>query len=100
MELLDGSGEGEIVGIQGWRGYRGSVATDGIEPVTGDGLVEFYLPTLHYFSEFPFRMRSAELEGGGGLYIVDTDAGVDTAQTHRVARTAEVQDGEVRDDEA
>lgn len=61
--LLDGPAQGEVRGVQNWRGYR----------IVGDELrrdqhpeIMFYLPTLHYFLELPYRIdRAPQVVGGG-----------------------------------
>ena len=61
VELLDGAGRGATWGIQSWAPYR--VAAGGGEPrfLDADPAIEFYLPTLHYFDELPFRLLAAEI---------------------------------------
>ncbi len=59
-ELLDGPAQGEIWGVQTWRGYKI------VPPAAGarfesewNGALLFYLPSLHYFNELPFRLLAA-----------------------------------------
>lgn len=62
VELLDGTAAGEIRGIQSWAPYRRSPGAERVtfleEPATE---ITFYLPTLQYFTELPFRALSAEI---------------------------------------
>jgi len=66
-ELLDGRGRGELWGLQAWAPYRKSpadrVPTFLSEP---DRAITFYLPTLQYFNELPFRLRSAPVVRDAG----------------------------------
>jgi len=69
VELLDGPAAGEVWGIQSWLPYKR--ATADAEPIRNDiPALEFYLPTLQYFDELPFRLLSAPivLHAGEGLY--------------------------------
>ncbi len=67
LELLEGEHAGTAWGIQNWMTYRASA---GAEPVfEDDDTIRFWLPTLQYFFEAPFRLR----EGG-----VVADAGPGT----------------------
>lgn len=60
MELVGGSEDGKILGIQSWKGYVQN--TSGSKPVhTEENRIHFYLPTLQYFHELPFRLISAPL---------------------------------------
>ncbi len=60
-QLLDGAGMGQLWGIQAWTPYRQEhfeaplLALDGPAPE-----ISFYLPSLHYFAELPFRLLEAE----------------------------------------
>ena len=62
VELLDGPKRGEVWGIQAWRTYKQEnvdVAPRFLpEP---ERAIEFYLPTLQYFNELPFRLLSADV---------------------------------------
>jgi hypothetical protein len=61
VELLDGPGAGEIRGIQSWAPYRRRPPeTDASFLQEPAPEITFYLPTLHYFAELPFRLLSAE----------------------------------------
>lgn len=66
-ELLDGRGQGEVWGIQAWAPYKKKTAeavpTFLAEP---ERAITFYLPTLHYFNELPFRLRSAPVVRDAG----------------------------------
>jgi hypothetical protein len=61
VELLDGPAAGEIWGVQGWAPYRAQHAGAAVafldEPAPE---ITFYLPTLQYFNELPFRLLDAE----------------------------------------
>lgn len=65
-ELLDGPEAGAVWGLQSWRPYKISPGGDG---PGGDGPafldsdppIEFYLPTLQYFNELPFRLADAPI---------------------------------------
>ena len=65
VELLDGPNAGEVMGVQSWRGYGAPGAGARVEPAE-DGLRIFYLPTLQYFAELPFRILSAQYITYGG----------------------------------
>ena len=66
-ELLDGRSRGEVWGIQAWACYRRkpgeAVPSFLAEP---DRAITFYLPTLHYFNELPFRLRQAPIVHDAG----------------------------------
>jgi len=69
VELIGGPGAGEIWGIQSWAAYK---AKGGAPPrFAPDRAIEFYLPTLQYFDELPFRMLDAPiaLDAGEGRYL-------------------------------
>jgi len=69
VELLDGPGRGEIWGIQSWAPYK--IPAAGGEPLWADDpAIRFYLPTLQYFDELPFRLLEAPLAiaAGSGEY--------------------------------
>lgn len=55
-ELLNGPARGEIRGVQNWRGYR---EQDGATIEDDHPEILFYLPTLHYFLELPYRINRA-----------------------------------------
>ncbi len=61
VELLDGPGAGAVWGIQSWRPYRAASRTASVEFLEHDLPIEFYLPTLHYFNELPFRLAAAPI---------------------------------------
>jgi hypothetical protein len=72
VELLDGAHQGEIWGIQSWASYKRQGPTEArFAPDRG---IEFYLPTLQYFDELPFRMLAAPvvLYAGEGQYLGTT----------------------------
>ncbi len=59
-ELLDGPAQGEIWGVQSWRGYKiMPPAAGALFASERDGALLFYLPSLHYFNELPFRLLAA-----------------------------------------
>jgi len=70
VELLDGPGVGEVMGVQSWKGYGASHAGARVESAE-DGLRSFYLPTLQYFAELPFRILSAQYITYGGERELD-----------------------------
>lgn len=58
--LLDGPARGEIWGLQSWQPYvRSAVDAPPRFPAQPRPVLDFYLPTLHYFNELPFRLRRA-----------------------------------------
>ena len=61
VELLDGPEEGAVWGLQSWRPYK--VTPGGERPafVDDDLRIEFYLPSLQYFNELPFRLTDAPI---------------------------------------
>lgn len=62
VELLDGPRRGEVWGLQAWAPYRR--ASLNAEPLFLDKPapeIEFYLPTLQYFAELPFRLLEADV---------------------------------------
>lgn len=69
--LLDGPHVGEKLGIQNWKSYR--QGTDGeltFEPAVEELTVQnFYIPSLQYFNELPFRLLGADLVAYGGERI-------------------------------
>lgn len=60
MELTDGPWKGRVLGLQSWQGYK---KKDARVPLvkSEDPLLRFYLPSLQYFSELPFRLFSAQI---------------------------------------
>ena len=60
VELLSGPREGEVWGLQAWSAYRKTRMADPAvfldKPAPE---IEFYLPTLQYFNELPFRLLKA-----------------------------------------
>ncbi len=69
LEFLEGPDTGTAWGIQQWRTYR--VAAGGEPVFSDDETITFWLPTMQYFVEAPFRLR----EGG-----VVADAGAETLE--------------------
>jgi hypothetical protein len=68
-ELLDGRGAGEVWGIQAWAPYKKkdlqAEAKFLNEP---ERALTFYLPTLQYFNELPFRMRNGTVVREAGSF--------------------------------
>ena len=65
VELIGGPAAGEIWGVQSWRGYRKPGSGEPHEESEADVLT-FYLPTLHYFTELPFRLLEADVAAYAG----------------------------------
>ncbi len=66
-ELLDGRGQGETWGIQAWACYKKKPAETALSFLTQpDRAIAFYLPTLQYFNELPFRLRRAPIVRDAG----------------------------------
>ncbi len=67
VELLDGNARGEIWGIQSWAPFlKKANASEPAFLKAPSRSIEFYLPTLQYFDEFPFRILSAPLVSFAG----------------------------------
>ncbi len=66
VELLDGPASGEVWGIQSWRPYKMSSTESEPEFLENNLPIEFYLPTLQYFNELPFRLGSAPIVASAG----------------------------------
>ncbi len=64
-ELLDGSGAGEVWGLQAWAPYK-ERNQERTWVSKSEGALTFYLPSLHYFNELPFRILSATVVRDGG----------------------------------
>lgn len=65
VELLSGASAGEVWGLQTWSPYRD--AGTGVRFVEGAAPeIEFYLPTLQYFQELPFRLLEADVVRDAG----------------------------------
>ena len=56
-QLIGGPSDGEIWGVQAWKAYRTDRAGKTRFRDHEDTL--FYIPTYHYFFEFPFRIANA-----------------------------------------
>jgi hypothetical protein len=69
VELLNGDRQGEVWGIQSWASYK--QRGGGAASFAPDRAIRFYLPTLQYFDELPFRMLAAPLilYAGEGEYL-------------------------------
>jgi hypothetical protein len=76
LEFLDGDARGTSWGIQHWATYH--VAANSAPVFEPDDTIKFWLPTLQYFFEAPFRLREA-----GVVYALD-DKRVDGHTYHRV----------------
>ena len=59
VELLDGPEAGRVRGIQSWTPYRRESTGAPLERPHTDPMITFYLPTLQYFDELPFRLLEA-----------------------------------------
>lgn len=59
-ELLDGPRAGEIWGIQTWSPYKCRPGDSVPQWLSRDPAINFYLPTLQYFAELPFRLAAAQ----------------------------------------
>jgi hypothetical protein len=68
--LRGGERDGEIWGIQSRSAYKIPKGADRPILTPHDPAIEFYLPTLQYFDELPFRLRAAPviLFAGQGQY--------------------------------
>ena len=68
IEFLEGPSQGEIWGIQNWATYKQKPG----EPVrfVPDGDIKFYLPTMEYFFEMPFRFPSAGIISYAGETVL------------------------------
>lgn len=60
VELLDGAERGTVWGIQQWQAYTRSPSGTPMQSSEATA-IEFYLPTLHYFMELPFRLLRADV---------------------------------------
>lgn len=60
VRLLDGPQRGTTWGIQQWQAYAQSAPNEPIRRSESTA-IEFYLPTLHYFTELPFRLLRADV---------------------------------------
>ena len=56
---MDGLWKDSILGVQSWQGYK---QKDFGSPLvkSGDPILLFYLPSIQYFNELPFRLVSAQ----------------------------------------
>lgn len=60
-QLTDGAGMGQLWGIQAWEPYRQEHFEAPLQALTEPAPeISFYLPTLQYFAELPFRLQQAE----------------------------------------
>ncbi len=65
LEFLEGELDGTAWGIQNWVTYTDPPGDD--PPVfEDDDTIRFWLPTLQYFFEAPFRLREAEVVADAG----------------------------------
>lgn len=60
MELTDGSWKGSVLGVQSWQGYKRKGESAALVQ-SSDPLLLFYLPSLQYFNELPFRLASTPI---------------------------------------
>lgn len=64
LDFLEGPDAGGAWGIQQWMTYR---ITGGGEPIfEDDDTIRFWLPTLQYFFEAPFRLREGDVVADAG----------------------------------
>ena len=64
VEILEGEGKGTVKGIQAWHTYA---QEPGAEIVfEDDEEMAFFLPSYHYFFEFPFRISKAPIVAYAG----------------------------------
>ena len=59
LQFLDGDWSGQAWGLQNWAPYEVSAAGQ-IEFVDDDD-IRFWIPTVKYFAEFPFRISEADV---------------------------------------
>jgi hypothetical protein len=68
VELQNGRHAGEIWGLQSWAAYRTRAGSEAdvrfLDAPAPE--IEFYLPTLQYFTELPFRLLGASLVADAG----------------------------------
>ncbi len=60
LEFVGGDWSGRAWGLQHWAPYEVSADGDDIEFVDSDDIT-FWIPTIKYFTEFPFRIRDADV---------------------------------------
>lgn len=60
VRLLDGAQQGTTWGIQQWQAYTRPESDKHLRSSESTA-IEFYLPTLHYFTELPFRLLRADV---------------------------------------
>lgn len=66
VELLDGPERGDVWGLQSWAPYRGRAGETPAFLSESDPAITFYLPTLQYFNELPFRILGASIVRAAG----------------------------------
>ena len=59
LEFLDGPERGQVWGIQNWATYR--AAAGGKPQFKQENALRFWLPTMQYFFDAPFRLREADV---------------------------------------
>lgn len=59
LEFLEGDKRGEVWGLQNWATYR--IAPGAQVEFEADDTVKFWLPTVGYFFELPFRIGEADI---------------------------------------
>jgi hypothetical protein len=76
VTFLDGPEAGEVWGIQSWWPYKAPGEKAEAVFLVEDLPIQFYLPTLQYFNELPFRLARAPLVadlGPAELFGVEYD---------------------------
>lgn len=68
VRFLDGPAKGETWGIQQWVTYK---TINGERKFAEDSDIKFWLPTLQYFVELPFRITAANVAAYAGEQIVN-----------------------------
>ncbi len=68
LEFLEGEGAGTAWGIQNWMTYR--IPVGGQPTFEDDETIRFWLPTLQYFFEAPFRLREGSVVADAGSETV------------------------------
>ena len=64
LEFLEGERAETAWGIQQWMTYRAGKGTEAV--FEEDDTIRFWLPTLQYFFEAPFRLREADVVADAG----------------------------------
>lgn len=69
--LLDGPAQGQTWGIQQWATYK---TINGRREFIEDDDIKFWLPTIQYFIELPFRITDANVTAYAGEETIDGQA--------------------------